>query len=554
MSNKKLTILIILVLITPLIMAACSSTQEPQVVEQEVTRVVTVEVEKIVAATPEPGEPTTLVVADPESNSQMDPFRASLLGYPHLGVFTPLVTLGKEKDWVGVLADSWESSPDGKIFTIHLIKNAKFTDGTPVDAEAIRWNLMKYVDPDEGTVFGEWLIGILEDVEVVDDYTVRLHLSTPYASILYVLYQMGIASPTAYEKWGEDFGMHPVGAGPWILKEWVTDNYAVLVRNPDFNWAPKGLYEDPGPVRVDEMIVKFITEDQTRLAALKTGEVQVARIPDPNVDEMLSNPDVRVYSYGSWNLFYLGFNCQSPPWDNRDLRWALAHAVNRNEVAQLAWEGHATPVLGPLTPAATGYNPELMAEIAAPYDPTIAMQLLDDLGYKDVDGDGFREDPDGKPWNPSLITSSVTANFRRGAEVLEAQLRAVGVKVELNVMDSASLMEMTKAGTHELFFFRYAHNDPNVLQYFFKPEFIGASNRARYANEELAALLTKADQMMDPAERLEVLDQIQESIVTEAPWIPLLVENVYVGVRKELVNWEFTPDGTLLYWNAYFTD
>ena len=126
-----------------------------------------------------------LVVADPASNGSLDPFQASWHSWPMYAIYATLFSRDKDLNYVGFLADTWEASADGKTLTIHLIKNATFTDGTKVDGAAIKWNLDKYANKDTGSAQGADLIGLLTstDVDASDPYTITLHLASSYAPL-----------------------------------------------------------------------------------------------------------------------------------------------------------------------------------------------------------------------------------------------------------------------------------------------------------------------------------------------------------------------------------
>ena len=149
--------------------------------------------------------------------------------------------------YVGFLADTWEVSDDSKSLTINLIDSASFTDGTPIDAAAIQWNLERYANPDTGASQGADLITLLDSIEINSDHSFTMHMTSPYAPLFFVLSGLEIVSPTAYEAAGPDnFGTSPVGGGPFMFKELVTDNYVLFERNPDFTWAPPELYDHRG--------------------------------------------------------------------------------------------------------------------------------------------------------------------------------------------------------------------------------------------------------------------------------------------------------------------
>ncbi|MBI1276674.1 MAG: hypothetical protein GC179_00965 [Anaerolineaceae bacterium] len=492
-----------------------------------------------------------LVVADAQSNTSLDPFVTAWHSWPHYAIFSTLFTRAPDLSYIGFLADTWEIAEDGKTLTIHLIKNATFTDGTPVDAKAIKYNLDKYANKDTGAAQGADLIDLLTSTDVVDDYTVKLNLATSYAPLFYTLSGLEIVSPTAYEKEGkENFGLNPVGAGPFKLKELNTNNYILLEKNPDFKWAPKGLTKNAGPVLLDEMQILFLSEDQTILSALETGEVTVAGIPTQNLADVEANADITVDKAKLNEIRYVGFNTSKAPWDNQKLRQAFAYATDRDEVNASGYDGLAEPLYQPLPPTIWGHNPELDAN-SYHYDPEKAKAMLDELGYKDVDGDGLRETPDGKPWDVPLAFGN-SDEFTRLAEILDAEWRDVGIPTKLNPMERGDLITLTTTAKHDLFLLNYGYSDPSILTYFFHPSRKGGSNRAWFSTDDLTALLEKADTDLNQETRYKTITELSQYIIDQSPWIFLVDPPALTGVRKELHDWVITPDLAFQYWDAYF--
>ena len=500
----------------------------------------------------EEGKGGRLVFADANSNTSLDPFVTSWHSTPHYAIFATLFQQAEDLSYVGYLADTWEVDPSGQGLTVNLIDYATFTDGTPVNAEAIKWNLERQADPEVGSPGGADLVGLLTEVEILDEYSFKIHLERPFAPLVFVLSGIEIVSPTAYEEMGPDeFGLNPVGSGPFILKELNTDNYVLFERNPDFTWAPEEIYDHTGPVFLDEMQVLFLEEDQTILAALETGEIHTAGIPPQNLADAMANPDIDVQSQMMNQIRYVGFNTSKAPWDNADLRRAFAYATNRVELVTLAWDEEAVPLYQPLPPTIWGHNPDI-DESAPHYDPEAAMALLDELGYVDADGDGMREQPDGSEWVVPFTIGSED-EWRRQGEVLAAQWADVGIPAEIELMDFGSMLELTTTGTHDVFLSLYGYSDPLILTYFFDPDRKGGSNRAWYSTDELTELLLTADSDMNQETRYETITQISEYLIQESPWVFLLVPNTLTGVRAELHDWKIHPaDGSLLYWNSYF--
>ena len=179
------------------------------------------------------------------------------------------------------------------------------------------------------------------------------------------------------------------------------------------------------------------------------------------------------------------------------------------------------------------------------------MAMLDELGYVDVDGDGLREDPEGNAWSVPLATASPD-EWLRQAEVLEAQWRAVGIPLQIDVLEFSALIDLTTTGEHDLFLLLYGYQDPSILTYFFDPERKGGSNRAWFSTDELTDLLVAADSQLDPDMRYEAVTAVSKYIIEASPWVYLAVPPALTGVRAELMNWRIHPDTSFLYWNAYF--
>jgi peptide/nickel transport system substrate-binding protein len=492
----------------------------------------------------------TFVIADALSNTELDPFITSWHSWPHYALFATLLQKDKDLNYIGYLADSWKPSADGKTLSMTLVKNAKFSDGTPVNAEAIKWNLMRYADKAVAAPIGADLVGLLDDVAVTGEYSFDLKLASAYAPLYNVLTGIEIVSPTAYEKAGKDnFKKNPVGSGPFILKAINTNTSYEFVRNPDFAWAPKENYANRGPVNLDGFTIKFIEDEQTILAALEAGELQYAGVPTQNLDEIKANKDITLKNVMETGIRYIGFNTSKAPWDNKALRRAMSYAINKEEFAKLAWNDQAVPLYQPLPPTIWGHNPDLDKD-SIHFDLTKAKAELDKLGYVDKDGDGFREQPDGSKWVVPFAT--VTGDeWKRQAEVIESQFRDAGIKLEIKSMELPALRQLTTTGKHDLFLLLYGSTEPSILRFFFDSARKGGSNRAWFSTPALDALLAKADGDLNPETRYKTITEISKVVMDEAPWIFLVVPNTTVGVRNEMKNWQIFPQGDFIYWNSW---
>ncbi len=493
-----------------------------------------------------------LVLADASADVSLDPFVTSWHVAPHGAIYANLFAKTENLEYVGYLADTWEVSEDNTSLTITLIDYATFSDGTPVNAEAIKWNLDRFSDPEATFSTGASLRNLLINTEALDEYVIRLDLVSPYASLIFDLAFLELVSPTAYETYGVDeFGLNPVGAGPFVLKEYISGSHYLLGRRDDMTWLPEEIYENTGPVYLEELEVRFVDDELTVLAGLETGEFHFAGIPAQNLQDMMDNEDVYVHQQMQNMIRYVGFNTSKGPWDDAELRRAFSYAINRPDYAALVFDDLATPLYQPLPPTIWGHNPDLDAD-SYHYDPERAMAILDELGYVDVDGDGMREMPNGEHWDVPLNAVAGQTEQTRGAQVVEANLLAVGIPVVVQLMEQQELVDLTTTGTHDLFLLWYGYTDPTILSYFFDPNRIGGSNRAHYVNEDLANLLIKANSELIPDVRFETIQEINNHIIGEAPWIFLVVPQNIFGVHTDLQNWRIHPEGYLLYWNAYF--
>jgi len=201
---------------------------------------------------------------------------SSELGIPLTSVYDTLVYQDPESgEFVPGLAEQWEVSDDGLVYTFYLRQDVIFHDGTPFNAEAVRFNLERITSPDLASQKARFMLGPYERTEVVDEYTVRIHLSEPSAPLLDSLSQvyLGMASPTAVEQWGGEYQLHQVGTGPFVFAEYVPGDHLLLRRNSDYAWGPP-VYQNK-LAQLEEIEFRFFTDPATRSPALETGGADV---------------------------------------------------------------------------------------------------------------------------------------------------------------------------------------------------------------------------------------------------------------------------------------
>jgi peptide/nickel transport system substrate-binding protein len=371
---------------------------------------------------------------------------SSELGIPLTGVYDTLVYQDVDGRFVPGLAERWTVSDDGLVYTFYLRRNVVFHDGTPFNAEAVQFNLNRITAPETQSRKAKGLLGPYDHTEVVDDHTVRVHFTEPYAPFLDSASQvyLGMASPTAVERWGAEYSLHQVGTGPFALQEFVPKDHLTLVRNPDYAWAPE-VYEHTGPAYLDEVEFRFYPEPATRALALESGEAHVmGEVPPQDAQRLQADPGFRLLEVpipGQPLQFFL--NTERAPTDDVRVRQAILHAVDRQTMVATIFRDYSPAAHGPLAAVTRGYDP--MVEEYYPHDPSRAGALLEEAGWPDIDGDGIRN-RGGNPLQLDLVLMS-WGNLPEVGQMLQAQLRAVGVAVDSQVLAFPAALEAAGTGS-----------------------------------------------------------------------------------------------------------
>jgi len=420
----------------------------PQVVEKEVTKIVEQVVTVVVEPTPVPDQKQggTLVVAhNTVVTGSMDPLyykgTKSYLMMKHL--YDPLTYVDPETGQPApALAESWEVSPDSRSITYYLRDDVKFQDGTPFNAEAVKFNFDRLQELGaEGRRWGALGQDEFIGAEVIDEFTVKLSWTEPQGQWwLNSAYTLGMVSPTAVEKYGDDFGFEVVvGTGPFVMVEYVEGDHITMERNPDYNWGSP-IYQHQGPAYVDTLIFRAIGEPGTRLAALEAGEVDFidGRELEFMVTDVSARRDLKVEPIpkaGTCRPIFL--NVEKPPVDDIRVRQAFSHAIEReklvltpryssmakvayNTVAAYNWPGE--------------YPIERFKSYNYLYDPEKAKSLLEEAGWVDADGDGIRE-KDGQTLS---IEFPIPEEFLSELEPVQAMVAEVGIDMRIQIVDTST--------------------------------------------------------------------------------------------------------------------
>jgi peptide/nickel transport system substrate-binding protein len=419
-----------------------------------------------------------------------------------------------------LLAKEWDYSEDGLTYTFKLNEGIKFHDGTDFNAEAVVYNFERWMNAGEdeqgqfgtyGYVFGGFSGDeghMIKSVKAEDDYTVTFTLNQPLATFIknLAMTPFSISSPEAIESLGEKYGDSPVGTGPFVFDEWVRNDKIVLNRNEN--------YWQEGYPKLDSVIFKTIPDNSTRLNALLTGEIDMMDGLNPSdTSQVEEDENLQLITRPSLNTGYLGFTVNRPPFDNKLVRKALNHAIDREGIIAAFFEGQATPAKNPIPPAVEGYNEDLELY---PYDLEKAKQLLDEAGYSD----GFEMElwamPVARPYMP---------NAQKVAEVLQASFAQIGVEAEIVSYEWATYLEKVVKGEADAFMLGWSSNNGDADDFLYNlldKDNIGSLNSSHYINDDLHEILIKARTTPDQQTRIELYYEAQELIYEDAPWAPLV--------------------------------
>jgi len=481
------------------------------------------------------------------SPSGIDPHvnASSELGIPLRSVYDTLVYRATgspeaSQQFVPGLAESWEISEDGLTYTFHLRRDVKFHDGTPFNAAAVQANLQRIVDPATRSQKAVFLLGPFRSVETIDEYTVAIHLFSPYAPLLDGLSQvyLGMASPQALTRWGVDYQFHQVGTGPFRFEEYVPNDHLTIVRNDEYAWGPS-IHDHQGPAHLERVVFRFFTDPAGRSLALQAGDVHVmGEIPPLDAARLQEDEHFTVVPVPiPGQSLGLILNTQRPPLDDVRVRRALLFATNREEIVQAIFGGFSPPATGPLSSATFGHIE--MPDTLVRFDPAEAAQLLEEAGYTDTDGDGVR-DRNGQP----LLLDAVLmtwGSLPEVAQLLQAQWMTVGVQLRLRTLTYPAALEAARAGDYHLIPQNYAGSDPDLLHTYYHSN--STFNWTRATDVVLDDLLERARELGDPAARAELYAQAQKRIMELVLLIPIRDPVNLNGVSTRVQGLRFDAQG-----------
>jgi len=424
----------------------------------------------------------SLIVAMQLEPPHLDPTSAAagaIDSVAYSNIFEGLTRFMGDGAVVPGLAESWEISDDGLVYTFKLHDGVKFHDGTAMDGEDVKFSLDRARAEDSANAQKALFAGI-SDVTVVDPLTVQVTLGEPNGNFLFNM-AWGDAVIVAPESIA-DIKTSPIGTGAFKFAGWVQGDKIDIERNPDY-WGT--------PAILDKATFKFISDPTAAFAAVMAEDVDVfISFPAPeNLPQFEADPRFQVLVGSTEGETILSTNNKQPPFDNVKVREALAHAIDRQAIIDGAMFGYGTPIGTHFAPHNPAYV-DLTGNSA--YDPELSKKLLAEAGF-----------PDGFETTLHLPPPSYA---RRGGEIIAAQLAEVGIKAEITNVEWAQWLETVFRGKN-FGLTIVSHTEPMDIGIYARPEYY-----FQYDNKDFQDLMSTLNATTDPAKRAELLGQAQTTI------------------------------------------
>lgn len=447
-------------------------------------------------------------------------------------VYAGLVHITPKLEPVPDLAESWET-PDPQTFIFKLRPDLKFSDGSPLTADDVVFTYTTLLKPDFSSPIRA-LFTPVKTVTAVDAQTVKFELSAPYAPLLTYL-DVGIVSKKAAES-GQDISTKPIGAGPMKLASWNRGSEIVLEANANY-WR--------GAPTVDKVTLKIIGDNSARAQAFEAGDLDVIQSPlSPQDITRLAGDDrfgnVKMAGLG---VTYLNFNTKDPLLAEPKMRQALSMLVDQQTIVNDIYQGVDQVASSLILPASWAYS----AEIKQPtFNVEGAVKLLNELGWKDSNGDGIL-DKDGKPLTITLATHSEDPNRVQTLEFMQAIFQQAGVEAKAQISDWPSFStNYVQQGKHQIALLGWLNIvDPDRLMY---AQFTtgGPTNWGGYSNPEVDTLLNAGRSTLDQAKRIEAYQKAATILANDLPYFVVSDQGYQMFYQKKMpAEVQATPRGYL---------
>lgn len=504
-------------------------------------------------AAPSPASAQTIVVALAGAPTTLDPadHRSRLSETVIRNMFDGLVTRDTTNGVHLELAESAELI-DPQTWEFKLRQGVKFHDGSGMTADdvvftfnrIIQENMIEYPEPHTSPRKG--LIAPLASVEKVDDYTVRFNLSAPWPPAMQLFVHQQIVPKAYLEAVGtQGFVEKPIGAGPFKFVEGQLDDQIVMERFDEY-WGGAPTLPPVGPACVARAVFRVIPEASTRVAALLAGEVHIIQgVPPELIGTLEAAEGVVVKTAAGTQPKWMEMNVNQPPFDNKIVRQALNHLIDKELLVETLYDGRAVVLPGVLSPY-NNFADNSLTPYA--YDPEKALSMLAEAGIVDSDGDG-RLEWNGAPW--SFVVDSLDEH-RTLAEAVVAQLQGAGIDASLRLWEYSVVKPLLDAGERTAYLDDWGDSafDPvghmEAKWHGVEPGSpYGRGNFSGYNNPRVNELIKAGETETDEAQRRAIYNEAQAILYDDAPAVFLILPEEVEASRANVTNWAPASDSRI---------
>ncbi len=470
-------------------------------------------------------DPNTLVVLIESSPTNLDPRVGLDAPSERIDslIFDDLLSRGEDLNVAPGLADRWDI-PDPTTYIFHLHPGVKFHDGHPLTSRDVKWTfdslLQGKIRSTKTAVYR-----FVDHIDTPDDLTVIFHLKEQDATFLWNLSDGAIG--IVPEGSGEEITRAPIGSGPFKFVSAETDREIILERNPDY-WGEKA--------RLPRVRFAVVPDATTQALELRkgSGDVAINSLTPDTVVTLAQDSNLAVEHSPGTRLAYLGFNTRDPILKDPRVRQAIAYALDRQPMIENLWRGEAQPARSVLPPQSWAFDGDVPAYA---HDSAKANQLLDAAGYLSTNGVRFH----------LTMKTSTDENTRLMVAVMQQQLRAAGIALDIRSFEFATFFSDVTHGAFQMYGLRWigGNEDPDIFEYAFHSSKFppNGANRGFYSNPRVDMLIDQARRQIDPQVRKPLYAEVQRILANDLPYINLwYLDNVVVHTRR-VRNLKLNPAG-----------
>jgi len=427
-------------------------------------------------------------------------------------IFNGLVRIGDNLDIKPDIAENWIVSSDGCLYTFTLKRGVTFSNKRTVQAADFKYSFERILNPgtiSPNTWVFEKILGAddfmkgraadVKGIKVLDDHTLRIQLKQPFSPFLSLMTMTAayVVPREVVERWGADFSSHPVGTGPFILKEWLPNRTVRFEKREDYFAAP---------AKVSGIIYRIIPEDLTAVTEFEIGNIDVLTIPASEYSRYRNDAKRShfISSLQGLNTYYLGFNCSRPPFNNPNLRKAIFLGIDREKILNTIYEKRGRLAAGPV--------PDILRKWDEPDHHAFDVQKAKAF----IQQEGF----DGITLNFYTTADQEIVDI---AEVIQSYIRVLGIQVKIKQLEWSAYKEAINKGEPDMFYLGWWADYPDPENFLF-PLFHSsnhgpAGNRTRYTNAVVDSLIERAEIALDEKKRWQLYKIAEYTIVSDMPWV-----------------------------------